>query len=89
MGSPFDPPPPPRVNHFLLQHILQHGHCQSKYSGTPILRYAKGAVKLYRYIGVSLYRNSRYSDMAIKLPKISLYRELLSGKEEKAKEDGK
>ena len=36
------------------------------YSGTPIWRYAKGAVKLYRYIGVSLYRNSRYNDMAVK-----------------------
>ena len=31
-------------------------------------------MKLYRYIEVSLYRDSRYNDIAIKSPKISLYR---------------
>ena len=29
-------------------------------------RYAKGAVKLYRYIEESFYRNSRYDDMIFK-----------------------
>ena len=29
-------------------------------------RYAKGAVKLYRYIEESFYRNSRYDDMTFK-----------------------
>ena len=31
-------------------------------------------MKLYRYIEVSLYRDSRYNDIAVKSPKISLYR---------------
>ena len=30
--------------------------------------------KLYRYMKESLYRNSRYNDMAVKLQKKSLYR---------------
>ena len=29
-------------------------------------RYAKGAVKLYRYIEESLYQNARYNDIAVK-----------------------
>ena len=36
------------------------------YSGTPIERYAKGAAELDRYIEVSLYRDSRYNDIAVK-----------------------
>ena len=44
------------------------------YSRNPILRYAKGAVKLYRYIQESLYRNPRYDDKAVQLQKISFYR---------------
>ena len=31
-------------------------------------------MKLYRYIEVSLYRETRYNDIAVKSPKISLYR---------------
>ena len=39
---------------------------QLLYSGTSILRYAKGAAELDRYIEVSLYRDSRYNDTAVK-----------------------
>ena len=52
---------------------LTWGHALQK-SFTVEPRYAKEAVKLYRYIEESLYWNSRYNDMAVKLPKISLYR---------------
>ena len=47
-------------------------HDSTKYSAT-LIRYTRGMVKLYHYIGVSLYRNSRYSDIAVKILKISLY----------------
>ena len=36
------------------------------YSGTPIQRYATGAVELDRYIEASLYWDSRYNDIAVK-----------------------
>ena len=51
---------------------LTWGHALQK-SFAVVPRYAKGVVKLYRYIEESFYWNSRYNDMAVKLPKISLY----------------
>ena len=45
---------------------LTWGHALQK-SSTVEPRNAKGAVKLYRYIEESLYRNSRYNDMALKI----------------------
>jgi len=46
--------------------VILEGHLHFIYSGTPLQRYAKGAVELDRYIEVSLHRDSRYNDIAVK-----------------------
>ena len=73
--SPRDPycqktrPRLPLVNEKTIFHFIHSSASGKSYILYTVEQYTKGVVKLYRYIGVTLYRNFWYNDMAIKLPK--------------------